>query len=102
MFENMVKRERWIVRDYGGVLHNAMVARYFNHAGQLVTLQVATACHPFVTQFAIDEENRGRYSGRQLPGVHHGGFAIVDWKVNEAPTCMRCLGGVAGFDVFNE
>ncbi len=100
MSENTVKRERWIVRDIGGVLHNAMVARYFDHEGGIVTVQVATACHPFISQVAVDKTSRGIYSGRHLPEIRHGGFMIVDWKVNEPPTCIRCLGGVAGFDAF--
>lgn len=93
-----VKRDRWVVRDDMGLLHNAMVARYFNSDNELVTLQVATACHPAVEQYeGIDKVNtNGVWSGSNLPSLTMRGpkgsrFQVVEYHVREIPTCLQCL-----------
>jgi hypothetical protein len=89
-----VKRDRWVVRDDLGLLHNALVARFFNSDNEIVTVQVSTACCPKVMQM---EGLRGNYwHGSSLPSiVLHGlgrPFQVIEYHVREVPTCLMCLG----------
>lgn len=91
-----VKRDRWVVRDDFGLLHNALIARYFNSNDELCTLQVATACHPRMEQIENLNTHGAYWSGSVLPSVtltNNGShrFQIIEYHVREVPTCLQCI-----------
>lgn len=83
-----VKRDRWVCRDDAGLLHNTMVARYFNSDDKLVTLQVSTACRPKVVQV---EGLEGRWPEDKLPSVMMDNIMILEYRVRDYVTCLQCL-----------
>ena len=84
----LTKRDRWVCRDSAGLLHNAMVARFFDTEGELYTLQVSTACQPAVRQ--INLAPGSGHVGQHLPQVLLERFILVEYNVREVPTCLQC------------
>jgi len=89
------KRDHWVCRDDMGLLHNSMVARFFDDEDKLCTLHVSTACHPKVEQFDGINQRGIYWHGSTLPAVTmtHSSprFQIVEYHVREIPTCLQCL-----------
>lgn len=82
--------DRWVVRDYEGLLHAALVYRQFGgDEGDITLIQVSTACRPAVQQ--VTNSKNDDWSGAQLPLVPLGNSFIVEWRVRATPTCLECI-----------
>jgi hypothetical protein len=82
------KRNRWVCRDESGLLHAAMIARFFDTDGGLYMVQASTACQPVVHQINLAPDSG--FSGQQLPHMMLGKFSLVEYNVHEVPTCLQC------------
>jgi hypothetical protein len=91
------RRNTWAVRDEAGLVHTAMVVRFFDEDEGFVTMfEVSTACHPRVTRVngTVNQHWVGCYLPRtMIPAVpvgHQPRFIINEWNVREVPTCLGC------------
>lgn len=81
----------WGVRDSNGVLHLAQVNRFFDQDNELVKIVMSTGCCPSPSYWARALGDHAWYHGARLPQVAlKNGTLIVEWHVNEAPTCVAC------------
>jgi hypothetical protein len=91
---NETKYDFWVCRDSDGLLHNVKVGRFYNAAGQLTQVQLASACRPRVQQEIIKPADG--YHAHHLPPITLGNawgkdrVTIVEYRIREAPTCVRC------------
>lgn len=86
------KRDYWVVRDEGNMLHAAQVLRQYSDDDEdmLLAIQVATGCAPMVKRYEFPQPHHVLRPD-DLPTVGHGGFVIVEWRVRENPTCLACI-----------
>jgi hypothetical protein len=86
------KRDYWVVRDEGGMLHAAMLMRQFSDDDEdlLLGFQIATGCAPAVKRYDLPVPHHV-LRPEDMPSVMHGGFHIVEWRVRENPTCLACI-----------
>lgn len=86
------KRNYWVVRDDGGMLHVAHLLRQYSDDDEdkLLTFQVATGCAPVVKRHNLPVPYHVTQP-TDMPTVMHGGFTIVEWRVREEPTCLGCI-----------
>ncbi len=84
-----MKYDRWIVRDDAGLLHNALVGRFYQADDTLAVLQVSTACRPKVKQMRFD--GSPRWNDADLPMFALEGFMIMAWRIHEPVSCFECL-----------
>jgi hypothetical protein len=91
---NVTTSDFWVCRDDEGLLHNAKVTRFFDAAGRLTSIQVASACRPRVQQTPIDPSSG--YHAANLPPTTLSNpwgrdrITLVEYRIREAPTCVRC------------
>ena len=89
---NGILADYWTVRDGEGVLHRALVRRYFDDIGRVVFFEAATGCHPVARH--LSNTHRDDWAGADLPRLYlsgHPEFTIVEWRVREIPTCLACV-----------
>lgn len=88
--KNDIRTERWIVRDDGDLLHEALVSRHIEPDGTCRRFYYSTACAPSV--MCLEAQEGQAWSGFFLPRTAvRGNFTIVEWKVREEATCLTCI-----------
>lgn len=82
------KRDRWVCRDDAGLLHMAMIMRFYDLNDALHLMQASTACDPVMHQLNVAPDSG--FVGQHLPRIGMKGFILVEYNVREVPTCLQC------------